>query len=505
MKRIGKALRHLVANILKVVFVSPLLLLAAAFRFLYRFRVQGVENMPKMGPFIVLFPEISVISNISANWAFWMTLRRPLLKTPDKVLSFAQEQLWALPYFRTMMEKVGNLRPLAPHGAGQFSLHLLEGYKILKEKGIVTMNPEGDMPWDGRPLPLGSGAAWLALHTGAQLVPLVWSNDVYDIWPRWEMRPQLGGRVTLTVGAPFSVCDAPLPETSETDIARANARIRAELDRLAYGEKGIIGWTGTPTLKGQHLDKAPEIWLIHEPPPEHEPLADGQVAPIWKRGVAQLLWRCPVCHTDDALVHEHRSRPQTLRCRVCRTVWALRRVRGKDFRLEVLEGPAELIGLDMALLTWYDEMKRNFAPKPISLPDVTLNEGEMAYLTAQEVAFAPAPPNPLYERWDGSQPPRTQILGKHKLGAWRDLDCGRLTLTNQRLLFQGARGELHFEMKYFYAVSIWLANTLGLRYGAAPYRFSLNQENGLKWLAYTGTLAREAAKLDGHKVSMSSF
>lgn len=60
-------------------------------------------------------------------------------------------------------------------------------------------------------------------------------------------------------------------------------------------------------------------------------------------------------------------------------------------------------------------------------------------------------------------------------------------------------------MRYFSAVSIWLANILGLRYGAAPYRFSLNQENGLKWLTYTGTLAKETAKLDGHKVSMSSF
>lgn len=60
--------------------------------------------------------------------------------------------------------------------------------------------------------------------------------------------------------------------------------------------------------------------------------------------------------------------------------------------MEVVEGPPDLLGPDMALSAWYDEMKRDFAPSPIILPGIVLDEGEMAYLTANEVAFAPAPP-----------------------------------------------------------------------------------------------------------------
>jgi hypothetical protein len=78
-------------------------------------------------------------------------------------------------------------------------------------------------------------------------------------------------------------------------------------------------------------------------------------------------------------------------------------------------------------------------------------------------------------------------------------------LTSHRLLWQGLPGELDFTWSLMTAVSIWMINTLGIRYGTAPYRFSLGQEIGLKWLTYAGTLALQAAERDGHVVTTSAF
>jgi hypothetical protein len=78
-------------------------------------------------------------------------------------------------------------------------------------------------------------------------------------------------------------------------------------------------------------------------------------------------------------------------------------------------------------------------------------------------------------------------------------------LTSHRLLWQNAQRELDFFWPETTAVYLWLQNTLGIRYGAAPYRFGLDQEVGLKWLTYAGTLAQEAAQRRGRKLSTSNF
>jgi hypothetical protein len=65
-------------------------------------------------------------------------------------------------------------------------------------------------------------------------------------------------------------------------------------------------------------------------------------------------------------------RSQSLYCQACATRWVLRRQKARDYRLEVVAGPAELLGLDMALTNWYDEMKRDFQPSPVPVSGVDL-------------------------------------------------------------------------------------------------------------------------------------
>jgi len=497
--------RRLKDRLLQWLITLPWLLVGGAMRFLYGFRVEGEEHVPAEGPFIVLQSEFSMICFLMSGWSSIILLKGMAMQSPDKVISYLQEQLLAFSYFRSAADQAKFMRALIPHSAGRLALNLMDGYKVLRKGGVVLLNPEGDMTWDGRPIPIGSAAAWLGLHTAAPLVPMIPAAGAYDIWPRWKVLPGLRGRATLRVGQPFSLCDAPQARVTDEDLQRANARIRQQFDRLRYGPDGLSGWIGTPRRNGAPLEQP--VRLLRRPELAH---VDGperrNPAPLWRRGIGLVLWQCPVCGTDDALVHRRPwFQPQRISCQSCDTRWQVKRVVGGDFRLEVVEGPSDLLGLEMPLSTWYDELKRDFQPSPISASGVDLSPGEEVYLQVDAVSLAPHRPNPLFDGWTGREPPRAQPAGPMQLADWPSIGHGQLLLTNYRLLWRGPQGELDFEWSSVTAVYLWLLNTLGLRYGTAPYRFSLGQEVGLKWLTYAATMATQAAQREGRTVTTSTF
>ncbi len=88
---------------------------------------------------------------------------------------------------------------------------------------------------------------------------------------------------------------------------------------------------------------------------------------------------------------------------------------------------------------------------------------------------------------------------------WGNIGTGRLLLTNERLVWQGPKGSLDFRWRGVTIVTLGLINSLVVRYGGAPYRFDLGQENALKWLIYAGTQARRAAANNGHQLNIAPF
>jgi hypothetical protein len=42
-------------------------------------------------------------------------------------------------------------------------------------------------------------------------------------------------------------------------------------------------------------------------------------------------------------------------------------------------------------------------------------------------------------------------------------------------------------------------------YGSQQYRFDLAGQTPLRWITYTGTLAKRAAEMDGHEVQITRF
>jgi hypothetical protein len=177
----------------------------------------------------------------------------------------------------------------------------------------------------------------------------------------------------------------------------------------------------------------------------------------------------------------------------------------RDFRLRIVAGAPGLVGLEMALTRWYDEMKRDFTPVPIRAANVDLLPGEDLYLEASGVSLAPHKPSPLFEEgWSGREAPQEQP-GQMQVGEWESIGEGRLLLTSHRMIWQGPDRELDFNWSRMRAVYLWLRNTLGCLYGTARYRLALGQELGLKWLTYAGTLARKAERDTGFELTLSPF
>ena len=486
----------------RVLFELPWHAATLLLRLIYGFHVEGAEFLPREGPFILVDNEHSPIAFLVTGWIAIVALKQAFRRNPE-ALAFLREELFDFPFFRSALNDrtPGRYAALTPAAAGRLALGLLEAYRILQAGGIVVLNPEGDMPWDGRPLRLGHALAWLGLHTAAPIVPAMITIGAYDIWPRWQARMNLKGRVRLRIGKPFRLCDAPRERVTEGEMAEAELTMRARFDELCYEPGGMAEWSGAPTRNGLPLDQPAHI-------PSSPPLVSG-VKPkriaLWRRGIALLLWRCPVCHTDDALVHEKPFlRRQTLRCRVCRTLWIVHHIPGKDFRLEVLEGPGELVGLEMALSGWYDEMMRDLDVAP-QAPTVGSDPAERVITETRNVPLLPRRPNILLDNWNGREPPSIQPHSKSQLAGWGKIGNGRLVLTDERMIWEGPRGGLDFWWRNVSSISLWMLNTLTIRYGTAPYRFELGQENGLKWLAYAGVQARRHAAQTGRRLDISPF
>ncbi len=485
---------------------APWFVAAALFRVMYRFKVVGEENFPSTGPFILCLNEYSLPAMLVSGWIAIVMLERVMETTPESIQSYMMEELWSFSFFSDIpTQGASELKPLMPQGAGRLALGLLDGVKVLREGGMININPEGDVTWDGRPLRPGKALAWLALHTGVPIVPALASIGAYDIWPRWRPMPHLTGLMQLNIGKPFTLVDEPMAAVEPEDIAAANELIFKKFNEVRFLPGSQEDWAGPPTRNGTPV-KDPLVLKPAHAPVVPWPDVDKAGESVRKRGLAQLLWRCPMCHTEDALVHKHHQIGRDkVRCRACGTRWSLWRVVHHDYRMRVEEGHPDMVGLELPLTTWYDEARRDFELNAIDVPGINLRPGEEVYLTADGVNFKAYRPSPLFDGLTSGEAPRTMTPGSRTYAAHESLGEGRLLVTSERLVWQGPEGEMSFEWPHFTAINIVMMGTLYIRYGPAPYRFDLPGQISLRWMTYTGTLAKRAAEVDGHELQMMRF
>jgi 1-acyl-sn-glycerol-3-phosphate acyltransferase len=166
-------------------------------RLVYRPRVEGRGNVPKTGPIIVASNHLSFIDSIAIPVA-----------APRRVHFLAKSSYFEGTGFKgrlvaNFMRAVGAI-PVR-RGAGQAALDALDEQRRLLEAGLaVALYPEGTRSTDGRLYKGRTGAAFLALQTGALVVPVgVIGTD--KAMPVGATMPKLGTRVTIRFGEPLDL------------------------------------------------------------------------------------------------------------------------------------------------------------------------------------------------------------------------------------------------------------------------------------------------------------
>jgi 1-acyl-sn-glycerol-3-phosphate acyltransferase len=184
----------------------------------YDVREHGTGNVPPQGPVIVAANHTGVIDG-------------PLLAIfgPRPVHALTKREMFSgrLGRFLASSGQIPLDRLATDRSAIRSCLHVLE------HGGAVGIFPEGNRG-AGNLTRFRNGAAYLALVTGAPVVPLM----MFGTRPKGggkDAMPVPGGVIDLVYGAPFRVERTPWPRTSELVAATSDALHARMLEELAAG------------------------------------------------------------------------------------------------------------------------------------------------------------------------------------------------------------------------------------------------------------------------------
>jgi 1-acyl-sn-glycerol-3-phosphate acyltransferase len=166
-------------------------------RLVYRPRVEGKAYVPRSGPVIFASNHLSFIDSI----AIPVAAPRPVhFLAKSSYFDGSGFNGWVSREFFTAIGAIPVQR-----GAGQAALDALEQQRRLLDEGrAVALYPEGTRSLDGRLYKGRTGVAFLALQSGAPVVPvgLVGTDKVM---PVGASMPSLRERVTVRFGEPLDL------------------------------------------------------------------------------------------------------------------------------------------------------------------------------------------------------------------------------------------------------------------------------------------------------------
>ncbi len=159
-------------------------------RWWYRMRIEGAEHVPAAGPVIV-----------AANHRSMLDIPVLVIACPRRIVFMAKIELYKNAFLRRLWFELGGFpvrRSVADLRATDTSLAVLE------QGGALGLFPEGTRSFTGEMLPFLRGAAWMALATGAPIVPCGISGTLKAKRTRGDQpRARLRRRVTVAFGPPI--------------------------------------------------------------------------------------------------------------------------------------------------------------------------------------------------------------------------------------------------------------------------------------------------------------
>jgi len=202
----------------------------------YRLKVEGLQNLPLEGPCLLTPSHLGKLLADLTVFVIILPKRIPVVFSPTNIGDSTTGQ------FRAAGRRTRGL-----FGGSAGLMHMVPGSKldnlnesmpsaeslvrILTDGEMVLLYPEGEVGWHGRLSPARPLAAWIALQSGAPIVPCA-IDGAYDLWPRWADRPQLRGRLTIRFGQPYHLPPVTVDLDEAQQLEQAGARIMDEIQQL---------------------------------------------------------------------------------------------------------------------------------------------------------------------------------------------------------------------------------------------------------------------------------
>lgn len=192
-----------------------------AYRLMGRMRVEGAENVPRVGA-VILAP-----NHLSA--ADWPAVG---VASPRHPWFMAKEELFATPILGPLI-RLCHAYPVKRGTADRAALRWTE--ELLRHRQVVVIFPEGQVSPDARFQPLKPGLALLALRTGATVVP-VGLSGTERLLPYGHNLPRpIRKPLVVRFGPPLPLDDLRDPERatpSRDAIAEATERLAGAIRAL---------------------------------------------------------------------------------------------------------------------------------------------------------------------------------------------------------------------------------------------------------------------------------
>jgi 1-acyl-sn-glycerol-3-phosphate acyltransferase len=189
-------------------------------RSLFTIRLEGTQHVPLRGPVL-----------LAGNHSGFLDGPLLFLLSPRRTAVLAKSEIFVGPWPRcwAWLDVVPVRRGTADRSA------LRAGLAVLQRGGALAVFPEGTRG-TGRLESVTPGLAWLALRSGAQVVPVAITGTAEAI-PRGTWRPRLRTRVTLRFGPPVGVDAAGDPRARSTVDAVAEQLRQALLAHVQAGAR----------------------------------------------------------------------------------------------------------------------------------------------------------------------------------------------------------------------------------------------------------------------------
>lgn len=182
---------------------------------MFRFRVEGLEQVPADGPAVLVAAHRSLLDPACVGGACPRPIR---FLIRDKVY----KKVWARWFYRRM-----RAIPVSEGGGPETLVSLRGALRALKDGELVGVFPEGRVMPEGPIRPLHAGAAMLSVRGRAPVIPM-FIRGTARAWPPGRRWPG-PAPVSVHVGPPIP----PPGESGKQAVNRFLARIEGSLQDLA--------------------------------------------------------------------------------------------------------------------------------------------------------------------------------------------------------------------------------------------------------------------------------